>query len=83
MIIECADGTFGYNCTSNCSGHCQNDSSCNKQTGHCARGCNPGYTNDDCNKGKFADEHFAMNKPVFSLIVSTKNQLLNAYMYVR
>ena len=31
------------------------DSPCNKQTGHCDKGCDPGYTNDLCSKGKFED----------------------------
>lgn len=51
MVTECEDGTYGYNCTNNCSGHCLNNSICNKQTGHCDRGCNPGYTNRNCSKG--------------------------------
>lgn len=49
---ECGDGTYGYNCVNNCSGHCLNNSLCNKQTGHCDRGCNPGYANSDCSKSK-------------------------------
>lgn len=49
--IECADGTYGYACVNNCSGHCMNGSLCNKQTGHCDKGCNPGYTNRDCSRG--------------------------------
>lgn len=49
---ECDDGTYGYDCLNNCSGHCLNDTHCNKQTGHCDGGCKPGYTNDDCNKGE-------------------------------
>lgn len=54
-IIECHEGAFGYNCVNNCSGHCLNNSACNKQTGHCDRGCNPGYTKSDCSKGKSTD----------------------------
>lgn len=55
-IVECVDGTYGYNCDKNCSSHCLNNFPCNKQTGHCNEGCNPGYTNDNCSKGKFTDE---------------------------
>uniref|UniRef100_K1PJI1 Scavenger receptor class F member 2 n=1 Tax=Magallana gigas TaxID=29159 RepID=K1PJI1_MAGGI len=47
---ECGDGTYGYGCVNNCSGHCLNDSPCNKQTGYCDRGCNPGYKDDKCSK---------------------------------
>uniref|UniRef100_K1QD44 Scavenger receptor class F member 2 n=1 Tax=Magallana gigas TaxID=29159 RepID=K1QD44_MAGGI len=46
--IKCADGTYGYDCVNNCSGHCSNDSLCNEQTGHCDRGCGSG---NDCSKG--------------------------------
>lgn len=52
-VIECNEGTFGYDCVNNCSGHCFNTSSCNKENGHCDKGCNPGYTKSDCSKGKF------------------------------
>lgn len=55
---ECNDGTYGYSCTNICSGHCLNDSPCNKRSGHCDGGCNPGYTNIDCNKGKFSLETY-------------------------
>lgn len=55
MFLECDNKTYGYGCVHNCSGHCLNDSPCNKQTGHCDGGCNPGYTNTDCSKGKITD----------------------------
>lgn len=55
-VIECNEGTFGYDCVNNCSDHCLNNSPCNKQTGHCDGGCNPGYTNRDCTEGKFMKE---------------------------
>lgn len=55
MITECKDGTYGHNCTNNCSGHCLNDSPCNKQTGYCNGGCDPGYTDGDCSEGKFKE----------------------------
>lgn len=61
-VIECDVGTFGYNCANNCSGHCLDGSPCNKYSGHCERGCNPGYTNDDCKKGEFIYEcYFVIN----------------------
>lgn len=52
MVTECRDGTYGYNYVNNCSGHCLKNTPCNKQTGHCDTGCDPGYTNRDCSKGK-------------------------------
>lgn len=48
ITLACTDGTFGIDCTSTCSGQCVDDSPCNKQTGHCDMGCNPGYTNIFC-----------------------------------
>lgn len=51
MITECKDGTYGYKCVNNCSGHCMNNSLCNKQTGRCDGGCRPGYTNIHCMDG--------------------------------
>ena len=52
-VVECRNWTYGNNCVHNCSGNCLNDSTCNKQTGHCDRGCKPGYTNALCNKRKW------------------------------
>ena len=58
IFSECRDGAYGYSCVNNCSGHCMNDSPCNKQTGHCDKGCKPGYTNAFCRKGKTkVEEH--------------------------
>lgn len=52
-FVECDNGTYGYYCVHSCSGHCLNGSICNKQTGHCDMGCDPGYTDNDCNKRKY------------------------------
>lgn len=49
-LKECGDGTYGYNCINNCSGHCLGDYHCNKETGRCDVGCKPGYTTDNCSK---------------------------------
>lgn len=49
---ECEDGTYGYDCGHNCSGHCLNNSPSNKQTGHCDRDCSSGYTNVFCEESK-------------------------------
>ena len=51
FVLVCDDGTFGYDCKNNCSGNCMNDSPCNTQTGHCDRGCKPGYTTENCSEG--------------------------------
>lgn len=50
MSLACDDGSYGYDCVNNCSGHCLNGSHCNKQAGHCDKRCNPGYTNGNCSK---------------------------------
>ncbi|XP_065930258.1 uncharacterized protein [Magallana gigas] len=59
-VQECNNGTYGYNCVNNCSGHCLNNSPCNKQTGHCDGGCIPGYTDPYCSK-KCSLGHFGVN----------------------
>lgn len=53
LVTGCYDGTYGYDCTNNCSGHCLNKSPCNKQTGQCDRGCEPGYTNVFCSESNY------------------------------
>lgn len=53
MVIECMDGTYGYDCINLCSGQCRDDFPCNKQTGHCVAGCNPGFAYANCSKGLF------------------------------
>lgn len=55
----------------NCSFHCLHDYMCDKQTGHCHGGCDPGYTNSDCKKGKTIDHkhvHFVINEHVHFVI---------------
>ena len=50
IVVECEDGTYGYDCVHNCSSNCLNDSPCKKQNGQCTEGCKPGYTNALCNE---------------------------------
>ena len=52
FCIVCDNSTYGSNCVHNCSRNCLNNSPCNKETGYCKAGCNPGYTNALCNQGK-------------------------------
>lgn len=51
-VVDCDDSTYGYDCINNCSGNCLNGSLYNKQTGHCEKGCNSGYTSKDWSKRK-------------------------------
>lgn len=78
-LTECVDGTFGFNCVNNCSGYCSNDSLCNKQTGHCDRGCKPGYSNSDCGKSKFFTYFFISRcfceKRIRSMIIADKKSM--------
>ena len=52
-VVACIDGTFGIDCLHNCSSHCLNDSLCEKDTGYCDMGCNPGYTSKNCTEGMY------------------------------
>ncbi|XP_053400252.1 receptor-type tyrosine-protein phosphatase mu-like [Mercenaria mercenaria] len=47
---ECPDGTYGGNCSLDCSGNCFDRDACRKSDGYCERGCSPGYTGDKCNR---------------------------------
>lgn len=46
--LDCDNGTDDIDCINRC--HCLNNYPCNKQTGNCEGGCNPGYTNSNCSK---------------------------------
>lgn len=81
VFKECDDGIYGYNCVNNCSGHCINNSPCNKQTGQCDKGCNPGYTNSKCNKGKYTSLitlNVCVKHTLAGLIVCTFYELLTS-----
>ena len=48
VILECNNGTFGYNCE-DCSNGCK-DEKCEKfsDNGFCTLGCKPGYQGETC-----------------------------------
>jgi hypothetical protein len=48
---ECPSESYGPDCVYNCSRQCLNYLPCNRTTGRCDRGCNPGYTGERCDKG--------------------------------
>ena len=51
FLLECNDGTFGYNCEE-CHKGCK-DGMCEKfsENGHCSYGCYPGYKGNTCAGG--------------------------------
>lgn len=47
---ECDAGLYGENCIKSC-GYCNGSKECHHVTGHCSKGCEPGYTGITCKKG--------------------------------
>ena len=50
-ILECQAGTYGDNCTKDCSGHCTEGTACDTTNGQCQHGCEAGWQGSRCNKG--------------------------------
>lgn len=54
---ECNYGSYGVNCSKQCTGHCRDGTSCNHVTGQCNGGCDAGWTgflcDKECNEGTF------------------------------
>ncbi|XP_046328686.2 uncharacterized protein LOC124112569 [Haliotis rufescens] len=50
VFRKCSDGRYGSGCTISC-GHCENNASCNKVTGACEGGCEPGWMGSTCKEG--------------------------------
>lgn len=79
-IAECDNGTFGFDCTSNCSTNCLNELPCNKRNGHCDNGCNPGYTGSDCKTRELIDKlihhikHFCISFSHLNSILTASNK---------
>lgn len=59
---EYDNGTFGYDCLNNYSGNCLNKSPCNKQTGHCDKGCKPRYTKVFFSESKYCKINSMLRK---------------------
>ena len=49
---ECAAGSFGNNCSKNCSMTCGNPGVCHKVTGSCNGSCLAGWEGNMCENGK-------------------------------
>lgn len=52
LLSECANGYFGLNCGSLCSGHCESNDPCDHVSGVCPGGCQDGYMEQYCNRCK-------------------------------
>ena len=52
LLQECSSGTYGKDCTKNCSGYCLHNKSCNHIDVACADGCQNGYIGNICNTCK-------------------------------
>lgn len=48
QIIECLEGYHGKNCLNRCSVNCKLTNRCDRYTGQCIEGCNPGWIGDTC-----------------------------------
>lgn len=49
-MIECSNGSYGYNCHYTCSNHCQVPGVCDRKTGHCY--CQVGWKPEKCDSRK-------------------------------
>lgn len=47
FLVECRPGSYGSNCSLNCSSYCENKA-CDRSSGECLYGCTPGYQKPDC-----------------------------------
>lgn len=52
FLVECGLGSYGSNCSLNCSSYCLNKT-CDRNSGECLYGCIPGYQKPDCAMRKF------------------------------
>lgn len=49
--VECENGFYGKECLQTC-GKCMFGDICDKVTGICMSGCDPGYQDAQCQRGK-------------------------------
>ena len=61
VFVACDDGYFGDMCTQKCSKNCNQAGICNKTTGVCQDGCQPGWMGDFCDSGIFQCYKFHIN----------------------
>ena len=53
FLKGCPRSVFGINCLNSCSVHCQVPMECDRVTGHCFNGCQPGWGDHTCNTSTF------------------------------
>ena len=51
--IECPVGLYGETCEELCSSNCKEPGVCDMSTGHCAGGCQAGWTQPKCDSSMF------------------------------
>lgn len=51
-FLECFTGKYGFNCKENCSIHCGVPERCDRVTGKCEGGCQPGWSDLTCKTSK-------------------------------
>lgn len=66
LVIECAFGQYGKNCSDTC-GHCSNVSQCSNVDGDCQSGCTSGYHGRYCKKGKAVLKRIIFSNVKFDL----------------
>lgn len=50
MLTECPAGFYGHACQESCSTNCNVSGTCDKVTGQCIGGCQPGWKESKCDK---------------------------------
>ena len=53
LFIECEVGSYGSSCRENCSVNCKIPKTCNRETGRCTNGCQPGWDGITCKTSKY------------------------------
>lgn len=56
-LTECENGQYGQDCKNVC-GHCADQLQCHHVNGVCLKGCNPGYTGNNCTQGTYKHNRF-------------------------
>ena len=49
---ECLGGLYGNNCNGTCNSNCVNPGQCDRVSGECNGGCQPGWRNPKCDASK-------------------------------